>query len=212
MDESVHDHRCGGVGRIHGVDADAVPHRAERSEHLAAVDAPAAGDAFGASSGQADGHVVAGFAVARGEHLTGAHPLQDPRAGGQPEPAQVAGEADPVVVHARGQRGGRRVAGEPSLFAGELHQVQAEAAELDRRRCTQPADGAQIVEVVGGVPAVAVVFGARDRKASSRPSVRVTSCARSEVFMTATVRIDRAGRHPSDAPFVWMERAPDGSA
>ena len=49
---------------------------------------------------------------------------------GQPHAAQVCGQANPVVVHARRQGRGRRIARHPALFAAELDEVQAEAAEV----------------------------------------------------------------------------------
>ena len=118
-----------------------IPHRAERSEQLATVDPPATRDPFGPGGRQGDRDVVARFAVSRGEHLAGRRPVEDPLAERMTEPGQIGAEADPVQVHARGQRRRRREPGQPALPGRHLGEVEAETAELDRRGRQQPTAG-----------------------------------------------------------------------
>jgi hypothetical protein len=95
-----------------------------------AGDLPAAVDPFRPGRRQQEGEVVAGLAVARGQHLAGRGGPQDPLAAGRAHALQVGGEADPVEVHVDAQRGGGGVVGQAALQPVDLGEVQARPAEL----------------------------------------------------------------------------------
>ena len=82
------------------------------------------------------------------EDLAVGRPTEDALAERVAEGVEGRGQADPVVVHARRQRGCRRVAGEAPLFCGERRQVEAETAEPLGRGRRQPPDAAKVGEIV----------------------------------------------------------------
>ena len=130
------------------MEAEAIPDRTEGAELLASLEPPAAGHALGPGCGQCDGDVVADLGVPGGEDLAVDGPTEDALAERVAKGIEGRAQADPIVVHGRGQRSRRRVAGEAALFCGERREVEAEAADPFGCGRSQPSEAAKVGEVV----------------------------------------------------------------
>ena len=180
VDERVHDLRAGRVTGIHGMDPEVRPHRRQRSEDLVTGDLPAALDAPRRGRREQDRDVVAGFAVAGGEHVAVGGLGEHPVAGGVAGAVQIGAQADEVVVHVDGDRGRRGDVGDAPLQPVDLGEVQTGAAEVGRQRGREVSAGTQLLEVLveeavgrGRTPAPA----RRSGRASRRSPGAVTSGA-----------------------------------
>ena len=146
--ERVHDFRLRRIARVHPVDAQIRPDRAQAPERLASREPVAAVHAFGLRGRQQHRDVVAALRMAGREHLSARGLFEQPRerrVAGAPE---VGGDARPVEVHVDGERRGGRMVRETTLFADDLGQCQAEPAQFRRDREAQVARLAQLLEVI----------------------------------------------------------------
>ncbi len=119
---------------------------------------PAAVDALGLGRRQQHGDVVAGLAVAGGEHVALGGLAQHPVAGRVAGTVQIGAQADEVVVHVDGDGGRRGDVGDAPLQPVDLGEVEPEPAELGRDRGEQIAARPQLLEVLGEERVVAVVL------------------------------------------------------
>jgi hypothetical protein len=158
VEEAVHDLRVRRVARVQPMDAEVVPDRRQAAKNLVARESPAALDPLGLGRGHEQRHVVAGLAVARGEHAPRGGLLEHPGAALVARPVQVRGDARPVQVHVDRDRRGRRDVREPALQPGHLGERQAGAAEGGGDGDVQVARGLQLVEVLLEEAVVAVVL------------------------------------------------------
>ena len=132
---------------------------AERTEHLVAGELVAALDRLGLGRRQQHGQVVAGLAVTGGEHFAGDRFLEQPHERTVAVAVEVGGDAGPVDVHVRRQRGGGGVVREARGLAADLGEREAETAELHRHRHEEVAGSAELLEVLVEETVVAVVLG-----------------------------------------------------
>ena len=148
LDEGVDDLRAAGRIGVDGVRTQPFPGRAVGTELLAARQAIATGHALGATCRQQDRDVVAGLGMTGREHLATGRRLEDPRQRRVAEAFELRGDAGPVEVHRRRQRGGRREAGHSALRLRQLGQVETAAAVVHRHRGREVAELAQLREVL----------------------------------------------------------------
>ncbi len=156
VDETVHDHRCLGIGQIDAVHTEHRPHRAVRPEHLPTTESITALDSRRERRRHDDRSVVAGLGVTSRDDPTGQCLVEHPAARRVTESFELGGDADPVRVHRHRQGGRRGERREPTLEHGELGEVQSPAAELGRHRGGQVADLTEHREILVDVGVVGV--------------------------------------------------------
>ncbi len=148
IDEAMDDDGVGRVGRIHRVDSEPGPHRAQGAEVLVAVELVAALDPLGARGRQRDRDVVAGLGVTGREDVAGGHVVQHPVAGRVAPAVQLGGHPHPVEVHAGGECGRGCVPGEAPLQLSELAEADVPTTEVGGDRGGQVAERGELLEVL----------------------------------------------------------------
>ena len=83
-----------------------------------------------------------------GDHVAVDCGIEDPAQRAVAPLLELGGDADPVRVHRRRQRGGRRIAGEPALAGDHVGEAVTPAAELCRHGGSEVSDLAQFGEVL----------------------------------------------------------------
>jgi len=154
----VHDFRRGRITCVHAMDAEECPDGRETAEELVAIKTVAPGHALGARRRQQHRKVVARLGVTGGENLPIRGVAEEPFQRVVTRTPEVRGDARPVDVHVDGYRRGRRVVREAPLLATNLDQCEPAPTELLWNRHRQVSGRAQILEVFGEEPILAVVY------------------------------------------------------